>query len=124
MQLGPKTKPKVAHRNRLWHYSGHNPPTWFTDKTGSRIIESNNQTGQSNDQFEQQEQCSNDGASPSQPAIETESQTESTAPELIQKFLSDRVGIPGNPQINMDIISEPSGMYGLKWGTVYCLCKV
>ena len=24
IQLGPKTKPKVVHRNRLWHYSGVN----------------------------------------------------------------------------------------------------
>jgi len=85
MQLGPKTKPKVVHRNRFWHYSGHNPPTWFSDKTGSRIIESNDQTAQSNDQFEQQEQHSNVGDSPSQPAIETETETESIAPELLQK---------------------------------------
>lgn len=29
IQLNPKSKPKVVHRNRLWRYSGANPPTWF-----------------------------------------------------------------------------------------------
>ena len=29
IQLGPKTKPKVVHRNRLWRYSGVNAPTWY-----------------------------------------------------------------------------------------------
>ena len=29
VQLGPKTKPKVVHRNRLWKYSGSAPPTWL-----------------------------------------------------------------------------------------------
>ena len=29
IQLGPKAKPKVVHRNRLWHYSGINAPTWY-----------------------------------------------------------------------------------------------
>ena len=29
IQLGPNRKPKVVHRNRLWHYTGSNPPTWF-----------------------------------------------------------------------------------------------
>ena len=33
IQLGPKSKPKVVHRNRLWSYTGHNPPTWFSNKT-------------------------------------------------------------------------------------------
>ena len=29
IQLGPKTKPKVVHHNRLWKYQGEHPPTWF-----------------------------------------------------------------------------------------------
>ena len=29
IQLGPRLKPKVVHRNRLWKYSGRNPPTWY-----------------------------------------------------------------------------------------------
>ena len=28
IQLGPKTKPKVVHRNRLWKYSGSTAPNW------------------------------------------------------------------------------------------------
>ena len=29
LQLGPKAKPKVVHRNWLWRYSGINAPTWY-----------------------------------------------------------------------------------------------
>ena len=29
IQLGPKAKPKVVHRNRQWRYSGINAPTWY-----------------------------------------------------------------------------------------------
>ena len=29
IQLGPKCKPKVVHRNRLWRYTGSNTPTWL-----------------------------------------------------------------------------------------------
>ena len=29
IQLAPYRKPKVVHRNRLWLYTGANPPTWF-----------------------------------------------------------------------------------------------
>ena len=29
IKLGPTTKPKVVHRNRLWKYTGANTPTWF-----------------------------------------------------------------------------------------------
>ena len=29
IQLGPRTKPKVVHWNRLWRYSGDNPPKWL-----------------------------------------------------------------------------------------------
>ena len=29
IKLGPTTKPKVVHRNRLWAYTGANAPTWF-----------------------------------------------------------------------------------------------
>ena len=29
IQLGPKSKPKVVHRNRLWKYRGQDPPQWL-----------------------------------------------------------------------------------------------
>ena len=29
IQLGPRTKPKVVHWNRLWRYSSDNPPKWL-----------------------------------------------------------------------------------------------
>ena len=29
VQLRPSAKPKVVHRNRLWLYSGDDPPSWF-----------------------------------------------------------------------------------------------
>ena len=29
IKLGPTTKPKIVHRNRLWTYTGANTPTWF-----------------------------------------------------------------------------------------------
>ena len=29
IQLGPRTKPKVLHCNRLWCYSGDSPPKWL-----------------------------------------------------------------------------------------------
>ena len=29
IQLGPKAKLKVVHRNRLWKYSGSNAPGWY-----------------------------------------------------------------------------------------------
>ena len=29
VQLTPRGKPRVVHRNRLWEYSGLDPPTWF-----------------------------------------------------------------------------------------------
>ena len=32
IQLGPRTKPRVVHRNRLWRYGGQSSPTWFTEK--------------------------------------------------------------------------------------------
>ena len=31
VQLKPQSKPKVVHRNRLWKYSGDNPPTWLAE---------------------------------------------------------------------------------------------
>ena len=31
IQLGPRTKPKVVYRNRLWKYTGTSPPTWLKD---------------------------------------------------------------------------------------------
>ena len=29
IRLGPNTKSKVVHRNRLWQYKGSNPPNWY-----------------------------------------------------------------------------------------------
>ena len=29
IQLGPRTKPRIVHRKRLWKYSGQSPPTWL-----------------------------------------------------------------------------------------------
>ena len=29
IQLGPRTKPRVIHHNRLWKYNGQSPPTWL-----------------------------------------------------------------------------------------------
>lgn len=74
----------------LWHYSGHNPPTWFSNKIGLRHVESNNQTEQSNNQTEQW-QIGETRATHwfclkwHDTESETESETESIAPELIQK---------------------------------------
>ena len=33
IQQGPRKKPKVVHRNRLWTYSGRQPPTWHLPQT-------------------------------------------------------------------------------------------
>lgn len=33
IQLSSRAKPKVVHRNRLWAYSGDNPPTWLKGGT-------------------------------------------------------------------------------------------
>ena len=33
IQLGPRTKPKVVHWNRLWRYNGDNPPKWLGQHT-------------------------------------------------------------------------------------------
>ena len=35
IQLGPKCKPKVVHKNRLWRYTGNNVPSWNFNDTGS-----------------------------------------------------------------------------------------
>lgn len=39
IQLNPRTKPKVVHRNRLWRYGGANPPTWFHATTSTHQSE-------------------------------------------------------------------------------------
>ena len=36
IQLGPRTKPKVVHRNRLWKYTGENPPSWLNELNAKR----------------------------------------------------------------------------------------
>ena len=38
IKLGPKAKPKVVHRNRLWKYTGENIPTWYTASDRVRSI--------------------------------------------------------------------------------------
>ena len=40
IQLNPKSKPKVVHRNRLWRYSGASPPDWLDRANLSRLDES------------------------------------------------------------------------------------
>ena len=42
IQLRASTKPKVVHRNRLWLYSGDDPPSWFQGhQSDSSAIPSN-----------------------------------------------------------------------------------
>ncbi len=40
IQLGPTTKPRVVHRNRLWRYRGSSPPTWFQETEGRQTAPS------------------------------------------------------------------------------------
>jgi len=97
----------------LWHYSGYNPPTWFSNKIGLWDVESNDQTEQSNNQTEQW----SIGETRATHWFclkwrDTESETESITPELYKRILllSDGVDVPGNPQTDVDIIPEPSRM--------------
>ena len=39
IQQSPRSKPKVLHRNRLWKYTGSNPPNWSTTQNGSNVSE-------------------------------------------------------------------------------------
>ena len=41
IQLGPRAKPKVVHRNRLWRYSGMNVPTWYHAPEQEQSVSSN-----------------------------------------------------------------------------------
>ena len=41
IQLGPRAKPKVVHRNRLWCYSGMNVPTWYHAPEKEQSVSSN-----------------------------------------------------------------------------------
>ena len=43
IQLGPSTKPKVVHRNRLWLYTGDNRPSWFRRPYCDRVDSSSAQ---------------------------------------------------------------------------------
>lgn len=36
IQLTPRSKPKVVHRNRLWEYTGDNKPNWFKSSHTSK----------------------------------------------------------------------------------------
>ena len=40
IRLGPRIKPKVVHRNRLWKYTGSNPPTWQNINGDSEMAQS------------------------------------------------------------------------------------
>ena len=43
IQLGPKAKPKVVHRNRLWKYSGSSAPDWYLqEKSTSESVDNQN----------------------------------------------------------------------------------
>ena len=43
IQLGPKAKPKIVHRNRLWKYSGSNAPDWYQqEKSTSESVDHQN----------------------------------------------------------------------------------
>ena len=35
IQLGPRLKPKIVHFNRLFKYSGENPPNWLKMPIGN-----------------------------------------------------------------------------------------
>ena len=46
VQLKPQSKPKVVHRNRLWKYTGDEPPTWLSEspqKDAEEAIADDNQ---------------------------------------------------------------------------------
>ena len=47
IQLGPRTKPRVVHRNRLWKYSGQSPPTWLNATEEETTSASNDETDHS-----------------------------------------------------------------------------
>ena len=42
IQLGPRSKPKVVHWNRLWRYGGDNPPRWLEWQTQAMQIPNQN----------------------------------------------------------------------------------
>ena len=45
IQLGPRTKPKVVHRNRLWLYTGEEVPTWIgVDQQSGNVDETRTST--------------------------------------------------------------------------------
>ena len=45
IQLGPRTKPRVVHCNRLWRYGGQSPPTWFTEKQTTVPLDTHDNAG-------------------------------------------------------------------------------
>jgi len=51
IQLRASTKPKVVHRNRLWLYSGDDPPSWFQEsqcQTDSFVLDNYEQPPEDN----------------------------------------------------------------------------
>ena len=51
IQLRASTKPKVVHRNRLWLYSGDDPPSWFQEsqcQTDSSVLDNCEQPPEDN----------------------------------------------------------------------------
>ena len=52
IQLGPQSRPRVVHFNRLWKYHGENPPRWLIT-TGSNPTEAMESIGiSSNDKVQ------------------------------------------------------------------------
>jgi len=97
IQLGPKSKPKVVHRNRLWQYHGHNPPTWFN-------VSLQNVRTQQNSHSE---------VSPSHSMLETESSPEETTPPPRRSTRPRKTPIRYG-----QIVFEPSETYDSRGGTV------
>ena len=97
IQLGPKSKPKVVHRNRLWQYHGHNPPTWFN-------VSLQNVRTQQNSRSE---------VSPSHSMPETESSPEETTPPPRRSTRPRKTPIRYG-----QIAFEPSEAYDSRRGTV------
>ena len=46
IQPGPRTKPKVVHWNRLWRYSGDNPPKWLEQTSAQAETQSQASPGE------------------------------------------------------------------------------
>ena len=67
IQLRPGLKPKVVHRNRLWKYSGRNPPTWYEQVSGTErsptSVESNPDLEEASEESDTENPVADDGNS-------------------------------------------------------------